>query len=270
MSRYTLFAVEGKTGQLGIRKLRRRGEGMEFHALREYRPGDSIRSIDWKSTSKYRKLISRNYQEEKDQQIIFLLDCGFRMHAKDDELSHFDHTLNALLLLSYVALKQGDSVGLLTFGGQNRWIVPKKGVNMINHLLNTIYDLKTSLNASDMSQAIEDVMVRLRKRSLIILLSNIREEDTVNLISIMKTTSKKHLVLAASLKEKILSQIVNENISNFKDALHVASAYHFIEQRLETQKILKASGMLYFDEIPEKLPAALVNQYLDIKSKGLL
>jgi uncharacterized protein (DUF58 family) len=106
ITKYALFATENRLGQLGIRKRQRRGEGLDFHQLREYQDGDALRQIDWKATARYRRLISREYQDERDQQIVFLIDCGRRMLAQDDELSHFDHTLNAILLLSYVALRQ--------------------------------------------------------------------------------------------------------------------------------------------------------------------
>lgn len=270
VSRYTLLAVAGKVEQLGIIKRQRRGHGREFHQLREYVPGDSIRLIDWKVTSKYRKLIARQYQEEQDQQIVFLLDCGFRMHTKDSGLSHFDSALNALILLAYVALKQGDSMGLMTFGGERRWLAPMRGTSTLNHILNKVYDLKTSLSPSDMAGAIEDVMMRLRRRTLIILVTNIREEDTENLISTIQTAKKRHLVLAVSLQERVLTAALVKEIKNFTHALQNASIQHYLNRRTESGKRLKAAGVLYFDEIPENLPAALVNRYLDIKTKGLL
>ena len=108
--KYSLLATDQRLNQMGILKKRRRGEGLNFHQLREYRDGDSLRQIDWNATARTHKLISRDYQEERDQQIIFLVDCGRRMLAHDDQLSHFDHTLNAILLLSHVALRQGDAV----------------------------------------------------------------------------------------------------------------------------------------------------------------
>jgi len=126
VTKYALFAVENRLGQLGIRQLQRRGEGLEFHQLREYRSGDTLRQINWNATSRFKKLISKEYQDERDQQVIFLLDCGRRMLAQDDTLSHFDHTLNAILLLTYVALRQGDALGLLTFCGEQRWIATKE------------------------------------------------------------------------------------------------------------------------------------------------
>ena len=80
-------------------------EGMEFHQLRDYRQDDAPKQIDWKASARVGRLISRDYQDERDQQIVFLLDCSARMRARDGDLSHFDHTLNALLLLAYVALR---------------------------------------------------------------------------------------------------------------------------------------------------------------------
>ena len=107
-----LLAVDNWLSQLGVRQRQRRGLGLEFHQLREFREGDSLRQIDWKATARQRTPIAREYQDERDQQIVFMLDCGRRMRSQDGELSHFDHALNACLLLSYVALRQGDAVGL--------------------------------------------------------------------------------------------------------------------------------------------------------------
>jgi len=154
ISHYALLATNNNLSQMGIIKKRRRGEGQDFHQLREYREGDAMRQIDWKATSRVQKLISREYQDEKDQEIIFMLDCGHRMMAKDDDLSHFDHTLNALLLLSYVALRQGDAVGLMTFSGEDqRWFSPRKGQHNVQNILNTVYDLQPSTSSPDYGKA---------------------------------------------------------------------------------------------------------------------
>ena len=117
LAKYTLLATDNRLSQIGVLQVRRRGEGMEFHQLREYRQGDAQRAIDWKATSRTQRLIAREYEEEKDQRVLLVIDCGRRMASKDDDLSHFDHALNAALLLSHVALRQGDAVGMMTMGG---------------------------------------------------------------------------------------------------------------------------------------------------------
>ena len=145
-----MMAVDNWLSQLGVRQHQRRGLGMEFHQLRDFRDGDTLRQIDWKATARKRTPIAREYQDERDQQIVFLLDCGRRMRSQDGELSHFDHALNACLLLSYVALRQGDAVGLSTFAGeQNRFLAPVKGQAQLNVLLNALYDLHSSQQPAD-------------------------------------------------------------------------------------------------------------------------
>src|SRR5690606_39196186 len=177
VSQYAMLAMEQQSGQLGIRKQQRRGEGMDFHQLREFRQGDSLRQIDWNATARQRKLISKEYQDEKDQQILFLVDCGRRMRSHDGELSHLDHALNALLLMSYAALKQGDAVGMMSFGGEERWLKPVKGVANISRLLNLSYDLQASTRASDYSTAVRHLLTHHNKRALIVVLTDIQDEN---------------------------------------------------------------------------------------------
>ncbi len=156
-----LLAVDNWLSQLGIRQRQRRGQGQEFHQLREFREGDSLRQIDWKATARHRTPIAREYEDERDQQIIFMLDCGRRMRSQDGELSHFDHALNACLLLSYTALRQGDAVGLSTFASeQPRYLAPVKGTGQLNVLLNTVYDLDSSQHPADYQAAVTQLLTR--------------------------------------------------------------------------------------------------------------
>lgn len=279
ISQYALLATENRLSQLGIKKIRRRGEGMDFNQLREYREGDSLRQIDWKATSRMRKLISREYQDEKDQEIIFLLDCGRRMLSQDDELSHFDHTLNAMLLLSYVALHQGDAVGFSTFGtgveedgnGQSqRWFPARKGMATIQSLLNHVYDLQAHAITPDYTQAVIQLLLRQKKRALIIVLTNLRDEDSHDLLNALQLIKRKHLVILASLKEQALEQVMTKTVDDFSDALLLASTCDYQEQRKKMFENLYVRGVNYLDVTPDKLAVRLVNRYLDIKSSGQL
>lgn len=275
ISQYALLATENHLSQLGIRKIRRRGEGMDFHQLREYREGDSLKQIDWKATSRLRKLISREYQDEKDQEILFLLDCGRRMLSHDGELSHFDHSLNAMLLLSYVALHQGDAIGFSTFAtaddkNTQRWLPAKKGMATIQSLLNNVYDLHASAVTPDYTQGVTQLLLRQKKRALIIVLTNLRDEDSHDLMNALQLLKRKHLVILASLKEQALEQAMLAPIVDFSDALLLASSCDYQSQRQKMFDNLNARGVNYLDVTPDKLAVRLVNRYLDIKSSGQL
>ncbi len=268
--RYALLATDDRVSAMGIHTLRRRGEGLEFFQLREYRQGDALRQIDWKAVSRRRALISREYQEEQNQQLVFLLDCGRRLRSEDGDITHFDHVLNAILLLSYVALRQGDAVGLMTFSGPERWVPPRRGRGYLRVLQDQIYDLQTTLAPSDFREAAQRLATRQRRRALVIMMTNLKDEDSAELAPALALLRRKHLVLLASLRETALGELLERPVQRFDDALAVSSAWHYLEQRRAAQERLKDSGVRALDVEPAELPVALVNAWLEIKRAGLL
>ena len=270
VAKYAILATDNKLSQLGVRLRQRRGQGLEFHQLREYREGDSIRQIDWKATSRYRRLISREYQDERDQHIVFLIDCSRRMQAKDGNLSHFDQCLNAMLLLSYVALRQGDAVSFMTFGGINRKFNARKGVSNVNSILNQTYDLQPTQEVSDYTGVARELLQHQRKRSLVVVLTNARDEDHDNIQTAMHLLRSRHLVLLANLREEILDKVIQEPVNNFDQAIRYASTLNYLGIRNKNHESLCNSGVLALNVSARELPIAMVNRYLDIKQSNLL
>lgn len=266
---YLELLAHQQSVQLGIRRIQRRGEGLEFLQLREYRAGDSLRQIDWKATSRRGALISREYQDERDQRVLLLVDSGRRMRTRDGHLSHFDHALNALLLLAYIALRQGDTVSVRVFGHEQRWLPPERGAGAINALLNGTYDLQTGTEAADFLAAAEDVMSRQRKRSLVVLVTNLREEDA-DLGPALALLRRRHVVLIANLRERVLDEMSEREPADFDEALGVVGAISELASRRHQQRTLTGLGHLLLDCVPEALPVELVNAYWRVKGSGLL
>jgi len=267
---YALLATDHRLSRIGVLERQRRGEGLEFHQLREYREGDAQRQIDWKASSRTLKLISREYQDERDQTVMILLDCGRRMGARDGELAHFDHVLNAALLLAYASLRQGDAVGLTTMSGPERWLAPRKSAGTVNLILNRVYDLQPSRLSPDYYAAAVGLMSRLRKRSLIVLLTNLRDEDEDTLAPALRLLQSRHLVLFASLRESILSRALVTRVDSFDRALTHAAAADYLRQRELAFRRMERGGAVCIDADPERLPVALVNRYLQIKRERAL
>lgn len=266
-----LLAVDNWLNQLGVRQRQRRGLGLEFHQLREFREGDSLRQIDWKATARQRTPIAREYQDERDQQIMFMLDCGRRMRSQDAELSHFDHALNACLLLSYVALRQGDAVGLCTFAcDQPRYLAPVKGSGQLNLLLNAVYDLDTSRRTADYQAAASQLLARQKRRSLVIVVTNLRDEDDEELLSAVKRLSRQHRVLVASLREEVLDQLRQAPVQTLPEALAYCGNVDYLNTRDELHDRLNAHGLSVLDTLPSEMGAALVTRYLGWKKAGVL
>ena len=266
-----LMAVEDWLNQLGVRQQQRRGLGMEFHQLREFRDGDVLRQIDWKATARKRTPIVREYQDERDQQIIFLLDCGRRMRSQDGELSHFDHALNASLLLAYVALRQGDAVGLSTFATeQPRFLAPAKGSAQLNVLLNAVYDLHSSQRPADYAAAINQLLARQKRRALVVLVSNLRDDEDQELLATLKHLGRQHLVLLASLREEVLDQLREQPVEDFDQALAYCGTVGYLNARASLHERLSAHGVPLLDVRPSELGPELVSRYLAWKKAGVL
>ncbi|MBA4503359.1 DUF58 domain-containing protein [Marinobacterium marinum] len=260
---------EQSVAQIGAHLTQRRGSGQEFRQLREYQRGDEIRQIDWKATARQQRLVSREYQDERDQEVMFMLDTGRRMRAMDGELSHFDHSLNALLLTAYIALGAGDAVGVLGFADRCRWVRPVKGRQGINHLLNSLYAVHSSAEASDVVQAADVLMQKQHKRSLVVLVTNLRDDDSGDLQAAVKLLARKHLVMLACLRESYLDEPLPEQ-PNAEQTLNFCARTLYRDQREQLIRRLRGQGVMIVDAPPQCLHVELIEQYLMLKRAGRL
>ncbi|GHV83439.1 hypothetical protein AGMMS50212_07790 [Spirochaetia bacterium] len=154
----------------GEKTLRRRGAGIEYLGLRDFQTGDSVRAIDWRATSRRQKPIVREYQDDQDQNVLLLLDSGYRLHRRDisaeNDVLQFDCALSAALLLAYTVLKHGDSVSAGVFGNEERWLPPRKGKAAFPSLMNGLFDVQSAGSPSSPFAALENAVSKLKRRTL--------------------------------------------------------------------------------------------------------
>ena len=263
-----ILGVDQAMRHMGAHIAKRKGDGMEFNQLREFRVGDTLKQIDWKATARLGEPISKEYQEEKDQNVIFLLDCSRRMRALENDLSYFDYALNALLMSSYIALDKGDAVGVMTFSGEPTWLPPIKGKRAINTILNHLYDLHTSTQSSDFVTAAEQLLIKQRKRSLVILLTNVRDEDNEDLQKAVQILQDQHIVMVVALQEVLLKDINKLDLSRPDQAMLFAGTKLFQQQRNKMLAYLKAIGVSVVDATHENIHIQVVTEYLRLKHSG--
>lgn len=268
--RFALLATANREEQMGIIRKRKAGAALDFHQLRDYQDGDVLSRVDWKATARRQTLISRDYEDQKNQTIILVPDCGRRMRAMDGELSQFDHCLNAMLLIAFIALRQGDEVGVVGFGGVQRWLKPVKGAASMPKLLNHLYDYETTNEPSDFIEAAERVMARQKRRALIIFLSNLRTEDSAHLLTAVRLMQRRHMVLVATLREAEMEQRASVPVQSLHDALSFGALCSYFQQRERLLDNLRANRIMTLDETAQNLPVALANRYLDIKGAGVI
>lgn len=295
-----LSVIFEKSVQAGTQALLQQGQGSDFLQLREYNAGDAIRQIDWKTSSRLRKLMSKAYEDENDQDVVFLLDCGEQMRHQDvyhndsdiDEALHttrlqwqsgvngrenmmgyasyFDKVLNAVLLLSYLVNKQSDRVGLMTFGGVDRFVAPSKGTTLIRHLLNETADVKPTMQTGDYLIAAQELIKKLKKRSVVILITNTRAEASEELTQAVTLLSKRHQVVFANLMEQVIvDRLYGDTIpQNIDDALLYHALVDYQQGRQQLQKLLtQKTGALCLQTTANHLPSVLTQAYMSLKKR---
>lgn len=277
VARYAWLAGDHRLQEIGIKTYQQRGEGTDFKQLSEYRYGDPVRHIDWKATLRMGKPVIREFQDERDQCVLLLIDSGRRMRADDRTgaigSSHFDQVLNAVMLLSYVALKQGDAVGAMTFGtpiGQERTFAPRKGAQTLDALMGELYGVQPTPTHSDYVAAAQTLLRRYPKRALVIVITNFRDEDSSELSQALKLLRSRHLVLLASLRERIVGELIRQPMNSGEALLDIASAHLYEQSRRDAFVKLSARDALMVDAEPERLGIELVNRYHAVKRAGLI
>jgi uncharacterized protein (DUF58 family) len=272
LSQYALLARTNRLSLLGVRRLRKVGQDNEFERLRDYSVDDNYKRIDWRSTARRQKLTVRDYQATQSQQIVFLVDGGRLMTNESAGLTLLDHSLNALLMMSYVALRQGDQVGLIHFADNiDCFVPPRGGMRQMNRLLHASFDRFPRLVETRYDHAFRYLGMHCRKRSLVVLMTSIIDE--VNASEFERYLSNlvgRHLPLAIWLRDHRLFDAVAPEHPDAEQLWRYAAAADIIAWRHQVLTDLHTKGVLAVDAFPEQLTAPLVNRYLEIKARHLL
>ena len=271
---YELLARQSRDA--AARATRRRGGASEFEALREYQRDDEYRKIDWKATARRHKLITRTYQLERDQSVVFMLDAGRLMTAESDGLSLFDHALNATLMLTYVASRGGDQVGLMTFADRVlTYLPPGPGKSASQRLIRSLFAVHPDLVETDYEGAFTSLGPRLRKRSLVVLFTQILDHNAAQqLLRLTRGLLPRHLPLVVLLRDPSIEALVQIEANQFAPGDHrpyiTAAAAEVLSWREKLIRDLKRAGALVLDVLPRELSPGLINRYLEVKARQML
>lgn len=271
---YELLARQSRDA--AARASRRRGGASEFEALREYQRDDEYRKIDWKATARRHKLISRQYQLERDQSIVFMLDAGRLMSAESDDLSLFDHALNATLMLTYVASRGGDQVGLMTFADRVlTYLPPAPGKSASQRLIRSLFAVHPELVESDYEGAFTQLGPRLRKRSLVVLFTQVLDHNAAaQLLRLARGLHPRHLVLIVLLRDPSVEALVQIDDPQFAPGAArpyvTAAAAEVLSWQGRLIRDLKRAGALVLDVLPREVSPRLIGRYLEVKARQML
>lgn len=283
----------------GERMTRRMGQGTSFRELRDYFPGDEYRRIDWKSSARRNKLTVKEYEDERSQNLMILIDTGRMMTSfiprgrkegimllgtdifSDDippwenplrETTRLDFTVNASLVLSYVAISKGDNVGLMAFSSNRElFLPPRSGRGQITRIVNSLYGLKPKLVESDYRSAFIDFAYNQRKRSLVIFFTDLIDpEASKNLIKYILSLHPRHTILVVAFRDAEVCEQAQAEPKTEQELYDIAVARDILHNRELALMELRRGGALTLDLYPEELSVQVVAEYLRLKSRVVL
>src|SRR5688572_8285618 len=257
---------------LGVKAQRELGTGSEFDALRDYMPGLDRRTIDWKHSARHYRLVSKEFRTERNHQIILAFDTGHLMQEPLAGMPKLDHAINAGLMLSYVSLKAGDRVGMMAFDAQvDRYVEPVGGVQIFNRLRRQVAEIEYSAVETNFTLGLTDLMNRLNRRSLIILMTEFVDTVTAELmVENVARLANRHLVLFVTLKDPQMDAIIDQHPHAFREVAESVAAEDMRRDRLVVLERLRRLGVQCLEAPHDRFGTDLLNRYLDIKRRELI
>ncbi|WP_294301857.1 DUF58 domain-containing protein [uncultured Chryseobacterium sp.] len=272
LRKYELMALQSEFLLGGIKRIRKLGHTMEFEQIKDYVPGDDIRTINWKATSKANRLMVNQFQDEKSQRIFMLIDKGRTMKMPFNGLSLLDYSINATMALSHIILKKGDRAGMMTFSKktENKVAAENKS-GQLRKISEALYNIRTDFFESDFNRLYQDVKYSLNQRSLVLLFTNFETLDGLNRqLKYLRGIAKNHLLVVVFFKNSELQSLIHKNPGSTQEIYDeiIAEKFEF-EKKLIIQELRKY-GIYTVYTLPENLNVDVINKYLEIKARGIL
>jgi uncharacterized protein (DUF58 family) len=257
----------------GLHTLRRREQGRTFESLRDYVQGDDTRHIDWKATARRHKPIVREYEVERHQNVLLMLDAGRMMTAAvGPGLTKLDGAVNAALLVAHAAATHGDKVGLLVFADEVlAYLPPRAGRRQVGRVLDALYRIQPGLVEPDYGTAFRYLATRRLQRALVLVFTDLVDaRASARLLRHVAALMPHHLALLVAIADPALERHAREAPSSVGSVYRQAVARDLLEDRAEALRAITARGGLALDVPPDGLNLAVVNQYLEVKRRGML
>lgn len=271
VERYELLAKIDERAELVRRPRYLRAPGTDFESLRPYISGEDPRAIDWKATARRGAPIAKNKQVEKGQQVAILLDAGRLMAGMVGKYAKLEHAMNAAVMLSYVAQKRGDALAVASFSNKIESFLPMvRGPALVPRVLESLYPVQVRPVESDYWQVIAEAMNMLKRRSLVILLTDVLDASaSAGLINNLARAADRHLVLCVVLTEPKIRELAEQIPATVAETYQKAAAADLRRRRRLVLEQMRARGIFVLETDPEHLSVQLVKRYLAIRQADL-
>ena len=270
VKKYDLLLRRNRLWELGVRNIHILGAGAEFERLRDYQPDDEYRRINWKATARRGKPISIEYETERSQQIMVLLDVGRMMRSPVGDVAKLDYAINAVLLLAYVAAQKGDKVGLLAFADDVQlWVAARSGKGQFHRLLEQLYALESAPVEPDYNHAFTYFAAKQHKRSLVLVFTDLTGSVSAEtLVAQMGRLRRGHLPLLVTMRDPTVQQLARQAVIDSSSLYQRTVAEGLLEERQLALERLQQRGVLTLDAPADQMSIAVINRYLALKARS--
>ncbi len=258
--------------EAGLRRLRRRGMGGEFASLRDYGPDDAFRLIDWKATARRGKPMVAEFEVERAQQIVVAIDAGRLMTPRLGDRRKLDFAVSAALAIAAIGRLAADRVGVVAFAASIlARVAPGSGTEHAARLTDVLSDLEPRFEEADYERAFLDIERSLRRRSLVVLFTDLFDPVASSaVLGAAKLLTARHLVLVVLMNDAAIARALRTNPRRADEAYRAAVAATLAEERARAVATLRGRGILVVDVPAAELTVALLDAYVDVKTRGLL
>ena len=248
-----------------------RGQGTEFDSLREYVPGDDVRSIDWRATARAADVVVRTWRPERDRQIVLVLDTGRTSAGRVGDAPRLDAAMDAALLLAALAARAGDRVDLLAYDRRLRAAVQgATATDLLPSLVTAMAPLEPELVESDAHGLVSMLLSRAPRRSLVVLFTGLDAAAIEEgLLPMLPALTRRHQVLIASVADPRVEEMAVGR-GNLEAVYGAAAAERARAERRRVIAALSHRGVEVVDAPPGLLPPQLADAYLALKAAGRL
>lgn len=258
--------------EAGFRNVRRLGEGRVFESLKEWVPGEDTRTIDWKATARRGKVMSRQYEDERRQQVLIVLDAGRMLTAEIEGRPRLEAAIDAALQLAHSAVDHDDNVGLMVFADQvQQFVAPGRGKRALRSVLDALASVEGRLVEPDYPAAFAYLAVRNRKRALTVFFTDVIDRTaSESLVAQIGTLRPRHLPLAVTLRDPALERLATARPANIDAAFQRAAAEELLAARDDALIDMRSRGVLVLDVLPAGAARAVVERYNELKRRAAI
>lgn len=256
----------------GLRAFRLIGDGRQFESLREWVPGDDTRHIDWKASARRRKVITRQFEEERRQQVMLVIDAGRLLTAEIQGEARIEFVIRAAVWLAFAANHHDDDVGAMVFSDSvHHYVPPQRGRRGLRQVLDALAATEARLVEPDYPAAFRYLAVRNRKRALAVFFTDVIDDlASEALVANVASLRPRHLPLVVTLRNPELDDIASARPASVGDAYRKAAAEEMLRARNEGLAAIRRRGALVLDVQPAQATWSVVDRYLELKRRGAL